>query len=492
MQTPPISPPARPVPGASPVVDAASVRRRLADSPGDADAWTSLGVLLSQGGDRDAAVRRHRRALTIAPTQGDAWGNLGTALTGPGRHGQAIACIQRAMALDPGSPAACSALTTALYRAGDFDAESTALEWVIRLQPANRALLWGRAQIRLHDGDYAQGFADYECRYWLDEYRYRFHRGPRWDGGPLDGRFVMVTLEQGFGDTLLMARYLPMLKARGARRVMVELRDELRRLFAAMEGPVEGVDAFIRQDAAPTPIYHVHSSIMSLPLRFGTTIDGVPPPVRLTVPEEARAKAARLLGPGDDPPKEPLPGPLPGPLKVGIVWSGSGAFPDNAIRATTLDRFLRFLDVPGVAVYSLQKGPPEEELRTLPPGTPIVALGPELEDFADTAAVVERLDLVIMTDSSVAHLAGSLGTPVWNLLQHVPYWIYGRSGTTTPWYPAMRLYRQGPDEDWEPVFDAALRDLHALAERRRSGGPAPLPTTPCRTGPCRTGNAPDI
>lgn len=428
----------------------AEVKRFLAEHPGDSDGLNSLGVLLNQEGEREAAILHYRRALAAAPDHAVVWNNLALISTATGRHVRAIACARVAVALAPDHPTACLNLSAALYKSGDFATDLTVLERLVRLQPDNPSLAWGRAQVRLHQGDYAQGFADYETRYWLREYHYRIHQGPRWAGEPLDGRFVMVTLEQGFGDTLLMARYLPMLKARGVRRVIVELRDELRRLFAAMEG----VDAFIAKDAAPTPIYHVHTSIMSLPLRFGTTIDSVPPPVRLTVPDEARAKAARLLGADG------------GGLKVGIVWSGSDAFADNAIRATSLKRFLRFARIPEVCLYSLQKGPPEEELSALPSGTPITALGPELEDFADTAAVVEQLDLVIMTDSSVAHLAGSLGTPVWTLIQHVPYWIYGMSGATTPWYPSMRLYRQGPEEDWEPVFDAVERDLHALAERR--------------------------
>ncbi|CAO3441362.1 tetratricopeptide repeat protein [Azospirillum endophyticum] len=428
----------------------AEAKRFLAGLPGDADALAALGALLNQEGDREGAILHQRRALAVAPDHAAARSNLAVVLTAKNAHTLAIDCSRVAVALAPENPAVYLNMTAALYKAGDFATDRRVLERLIRLGPDAPSLTWGRAQVRLHEGDYAQGFADYEGRYWLQEYHYRIHRGPRWEGGPLDGRFVMVTLEQGFGDTLLMARYLPMLKARGARRVIVELRDELRRLFA----PMEGVDAFIAKDAAPTPIYHVHTSIMSLPLRFGTTIDSVPPPVRLTVPEEARAKAAGLLGPED------------GRLKVGIVWSGNSAFPDNANRATRLERFLRFADIPGIALYSLQKGPPEEELRALPPGTPVTALGPELEDFADTAAVVERLDLVVMTDSSVAHLAGSLGTPVWNLIQHVPYWVYGMSGATTPWYPSMRLYRQGPEEDWEPVFAAVEWDLRVLAARR--------------------------
>lgn len=427
-----------------------ALRARLADAPDDAEAWTAHAILLYGDGNHTAAECGHRRALRIRPDHEGVWSNLSFVLSQRSRHDEAIAAVCRSLALAPANGGALFNLTTALYRRGDFDQDRVVLDRLLRLEPGVPSRLWGRGQIRLHEGDYEGGFADYEARYGLSEYHYRLHRGPRWNGEPLDDKIVMVTTEQGFGDTLLMARYLPLLKGRGARRVVVECAPELRRLFAGLlEGP-QGIDAFIPRDAAPTPIYHLHSSIMSLPLRFGTTIGSVPPPVRLTIPEEARAKAAGLVPRSDR-------------LKVGIVWSGNQLFPDNAIRAAGLDRFLPLLEVPGVVFYSLQKGPPEEALRHLPPGTPITALGPALEDFADTAAVLERLDLVVMTDSSVAHLAGSLGVPVWNLVQHVPYWVYRRTGTTTPWYPSMRLYRQGADEDWTPVFDAVRRDLTALA-----------------------------
>ncbi len=434
-----------------PRLDHSSVMRRLIETPDDSEGWNLLSILRTHGGDRIAAGRYLRRALLCDATNAAAWSNRAGLFTTWGQHSDASMCNQRALALAPDTVVFLFVMASSLFKAGAFDESAILNDRVIRVGgPGSPQLRWMRGQIHLHRGNYSAGWPDYECRYWLGEYSYRIYPGPRWAGEALDGKFIMVTLEQGFGDTLLMARYLPMLKLRGARRVMVELRDELRRLFT----PMAGVDAFIRQDATPVPIYHVHSSIMSLPYWFGTTHDTVPPPIRLTVPEESRSKAARLLGPKD------------GRLRVGIVWSGGSAFSENAIRATTLDRFLPFAAIPGVTVYSLQKGPPEEELNALPPDNSIVALGPDLDDFADTAAVVEQLDLVIMTDSSVAHLTGSLGIPVWLLLQHVPYWVYGMSGTSTPWYPSMRLYRQGPDEDWTPVFAAALRDLQRLAQDR--------------------------
>ena len=199
---------------------------------------------------------------------------------------------------------------------------------------------------------------------------------------------------------------------------------------------------------------------MSLPMLFGTTLASVPPPVPLTIPTEAQEKAARLLGERE-----------PGTLRVGIVWAGRSTFADNAWRATTLAPFLRLAEVPGVRLYSLQKGPQEAELDALgPAGRLVVPLGPHVEDFADTAALIERLDLVIMTDTAVAHLAGSLGALVWNLVQHVPYWVYGFTGERTPWYPSMRLFRQGPELDWAPVFASVRTALHDEVRQRSAQG----------------------
>ncbi len=427
---------------------AGQARAMLADAPDDADTWLLLGVVMDRARDRAAARACHRRAAIIARDQDVPWCNLGFSLTHSGLHAEALANNRRAIALAPEIARHSVNAAVTLYRSGAFDLCLDALERAIRLTPEDRALPWIRGQIRLHRGDYANGFVDYESRYWLGEYNYRLHNGPRWDGGPLTGKIILVTVEQGFGDTLMMARYLPMLKERGAKRVVAECQDELRRLLT----PLAGVDALVPQNLSPPPIYHAHSSIMSLAHRFATTVDQVPPPVSLTIPEEARVKAAALLG------------PKAGRLRVGLVWTGNDAFGDNAFRATSLDRFMPILDIPGIDLFSLQKGPAEAALDGLPIGASITALGPHLDDFADTAAVVEQLDLVVMTDSSVAHLAGSLGVPVWNLVQHVPYWVYGMTGDRTPWYPSMRLYRQGPEEDWGPVFDAMLRDLRALAE----------------------------
>jgi hypothetical protein len=434
-----------------PEVPREALRRRLADAPAHAGLWNEIGLTLWHD-DKERARTYFQRALRAEPTTDAAWSNLGALRGGYGDANADLRHLRRAMALAPSTPIHLFNKAVVRTVRGDVRGTLPLFDRLIRLAPDVPRHLWARALVNLYLGDYAQGFTDYECRFDLDEFAmYPRYRGPLWEDGPLDGKIVFVTTEQGVGDTLLAARYLPLLKARGAHRVVVETRPELKRLVER----IKGVDRCVPPDPAPPPIYHVRVPLMSLPGRFATRVDAVPPPVRLAVPDDARAKARRLLGPGD------------GRLRVGIVWSGNTAFPGNAHRAVTLDRFLPFLDVPGVAVYSLQKGPPEAELEALPPGTPITALGPHLDDFADTAAIVEALDLVIMTDSSVAHLAGTLGTPVWNLLQFVSYWIYGQPGPATPWYASMRLYRQGAGERWEPVFAEVLADLRALARSPR-------------------------
>ncbi len=154
------------------------------------------------------------------------------------------------------------------------------------------------------------------------------------------------------------------------------------------------------------------------------------------------------------------------------MWSGSTTFGANHDRATPLRMFLQWFALPGIQLYSLQKGPPEAELRALPAGAPIIDLSPAIGDFADTAAAVAQLDLVLMTDSAVAHLAGALGTPVWLLLNFVPHWLWLLDRPDSPWYPSLRLFRPRAWADWTGVFDQAAAELLAWStgSRRRTPG----------------------
>lgn len=432
------------------------IETMLARQPRDPNLWSALGALLRQAGKPEAAVACHRRALELDPKHAGAWTNLGNCLVDLDQYEEAIAAQEKALLHSGGSANLLPNLVVALRHGCQFDRAATVLDAAVKLLPDNPSLRWDRSLTLLQLGRYAEGFSDYDARLALPTYQNRVAPGPMWDGRPLNGKTILLTTEQGFGDVLLAIRYLPLVKARGG-RIILECHPELRRLLAS----VDCIDSFI--DVGGTfPPYDTHCPLMSLPHRLGTVYDTVPPPARLSIRADARAKAATLVSAD------------PSELKVGIIWSGRVTFKDNGRRATSLTRFLRFLNVPKVRLYSIQKGPPEAELERLGTKTLIQPLGPHLNDFAETAAVLERLDLIIMTDSSVAHLAGSLGRPVWNLLQFMPYWVYGNKGDHTPWYPTMRLFRQTVPGDWDGVFAAAEQELRQVVAARESGGIVPL------------------
>lgn len=431
-----------------------TVEDMLRANPRDGAAWSMMGVVLRRMGRTDEAFLCYSRGVEHDPGNAGIWSNLGNLLTDMGRHAEASQAHARALRLMSDNNALYFNALISKRKATAYHEALVMLDRAVAADPENAALRWERALTLLQVGQYEQGFKDYEYRRGITTYRTRPTPGVPWDGSPLNGKRIFLSTEQGFGDTLMAARYVPLVKARGG-RILFECHPELRRVLGGLP-----VDEFVPAGTA-FPDFDVQASQMSLPYLCGTRFDSVPPPVALYVPTEARAKAARILGPAE-----------PGTLRVGIIWSGRVTFADNGRRASTLSRFLQFGTVPGVRLYSLQKGPPEEELERLSSRLMVTALGPHIDDFADTAAMLEKLDLVIMTDSSTAHLAGSLGTPIWNLVQYMPYWVYGDQGQATPWYPSMRLFRQTRDQDWEPVFEAAMDALRELAHaRRQSAGP---------------------
>jgi Flp pilus assembly protein TadD len=430
-------------------LDIPTLERMAAANPADGGVWSTLGVFLRREGKTTAAAACHRRGVERSPTFAAIWSNLGNSLVDLGRFSEAVPAHRRACALTPEAHSAHFNLAIALRKSGRFEEALKALERGLAIKPGDAATRWEMSLILLQLGDYARGLEEYEVRRGIPAYRNRTAPGPQWDGRRLDGETLLLTTEQGFGDALLALRYVQPAAARGG-RIILETHAEQRRIIAGL--PADE----LLPAGAPYPEYRYQASLMSLPHILGSTFDTLPPPVRITVPEDSRRKAAALIGPPD------------GSLKVGVVWSGRITFAENQLRATTLGRFLQFAEIPGVRLFSLQKGPPEAQLEEYGASALLTPLGPHFNDFADTAACLELLDLVVMTDSSVAHLAGSLGRPIWNLVQHVPYWIYGYEGDRTPWYPSMRLFRQGADHDWAPVFARVAEKLREEAARKRA------------------------
>jgi hypothetical protein len=297
-------------------------------------------------------------------------------------------------------------LGTSLAEAGQHGEAVISFSYALRLNPSYHTARWDRGLSYLYLGNYTQGWPDYEIRKVTGQLPARELPGEAWDGKPYPGRRLLIATEQGFGDMLWVARYFARVKALGG-ELIIECRPELLPLIANM-----GVADRLVPRGAALPPADLNCYLCSLPGFFTANLASIPNLPYLVAPPDRLDKFAKLIPKAN------------GQLKVGIVWSGSVTFGKNHRRAQRLLSFFQACALPGVQLYSLQKGPPVSELTSLPRGGPIIDLDPYLADFADTAAAVAHLDLVIMTDSAVAHLAGALGKPVWVLLGHNAHWLW--------------------------------------------------------------------
>lgn len=397
-----------------------SYRRALALDPGGLDALASLGGVLQAGGRLAAAEQCLRRAYALNPDHAVTLVNLGVVLTDRGVLPQAQALLRRAADLsDPAS---------------DVGAEAR----------------WDLALALLTAGDYVQGWPQFEWRRHRPGFPLGGPQGPEWDGGDPHRQTILVHTEQGRGDSVQFARFLPLLAARGA-RVVLACQPELRRLLARVRGVADTVSIF-----DPPPPFHAHVPLLSLPYRLGQgAVPAAPPPpvasppYLLADPAAVAAWTARLDA------------AAPGRMRVGLCWAGAGGNPIDARRS--LDPALLAPLAAGaaelgglagrIALVSLQKGPAAAGGAALPG---LIDWTDELHDYDDTAALVAALDLVISVDTSVAHIAGALGRPVWLLNRYDGCWRWGKGTPDSPWYPTLRQFRQRDPGDWSvPLAQAA-------------------------------------
>ncbi len=419
-------------------------RRTLACAPGRMDALIHLGNALDELDDRPAATAVLREALRRTPGDPKILSNLATVLLQDGEVREADRLYRSSVSLEPADPVAHYNLGNAsrqhldLVDAGRRYGRATALD------PGYATAHWNDALTRLMAGDWATGFLRYEWR-WRDRPEPMPSHAPWWQGEPLDGRRIVLLGEQGFGDMIHFARYARAVAENGG-DVVLECYSQLRRLFSTLSPEAELIDI----GASPGPV-DLQAALMQLPPIFGTT------------PERAYAPIPYLKPPEDGP---RLPS-AQGRLKVGLVWAGNPRIEKFHKRSATLEEFAPLLGVPGVAAYSLQVGPRTADIARLGLHDRLPDLAPLVQDFADTAALVDQLDLVIAVDTAVAHLAGALGKPVWMLPTYVPDWRWLLGRDDTPWYPTMRLYRQAEDRRWPPVIARIAQDLAALASPSR-------------------------
>jgi Flp pilus assembly protein TadD len=422
----------------------ACYQRALELQPHFAAAHNNLCTALQEQGQLDEAVACYRRALQLHPHLAEVHNNLGTALQEQGKLDEAAACHRRALQLNPNNADAHTSLGKALADQGNVDEAHACYRRALQLNPncaeahLNRSLLW------LLLGNYEQGWPEYEWRWRRKDLSLPRLPQPLWDGAPLPGRTLLLYAEQGSGDTLQFIRYVPLAKER-AGRVVVSCPESLLSLVQSCPG----IDQLVAH-GTPLPPFDAHTPLLSLPRLLGTTtLHNIPARVPyLSAPAEQVARW-----------RHELAGPLS--LKVGLCWEGNPGNKRNRLRSVRLEQLAPLAQVPGVRLFSLQKGAGAEQLGAVRECWGMIDLGRRFESWADTAAAVSALDLVVTVETAMAHLAGALGKPAWVLLPMSPDWRWLLQREDSPWYPSLRLFRQRRWDDWPEVIARVAAALSA-------------------------------
>jgi tetratricopeptide (TPR) repeat protein len=422
----------------------------LAVDPDHAIAHYNLGNALRELRRFDDAIASYARALRLQPDWPEANTNFGLVLAAVGRVDEALAAYGRTLAVRPDHALAHNGIGLALQARGEFAPAAAHFDRAIAIAPDFAQAHSNRAQLRLLHGDFARGWPEYEWRLRVPGHAIARTTAPRWDGAPVVGRTLLLRAEQGLGDTLQLVRFAPVLAARGA-RVIVECQASIERIVRTCPGI-----AAVVPRGEPLPPHDFETPIASVPYRLGVTLVSIPAEVPyLTADPQLSAQAAQRIQ-------------RKGMFTVGIAWQGNPVFPQDCHRSMPLRHFAPLARVPGVRLFSLQKGFGAEQLATAP--FPVEDLGAALDvaggAFTGTAAAMMALDLVIVSDSAVAHVAGALGRPVWVVLPVAPDWRWLLEREDSPWYPTMRLFRPRQLGQWDEVFERIARELAAMVPRR--------------------------
>jgi Flp pilus assembly protein TadD len=423
-------------------------RRTVAIAPHLAEAHANLGWLLDEANAPEEADACYRRALALNASNPQILLNYGALLARMKRFREAEAVYLNALQLNPQSSAAWSNLGVLCAQMARHAEAITCCVNSLLIDPDYAKAHINLAYLYLRQGRFEEGWAHLERRTW----KYTLPASitcPRWRGESLQGRSILIGHESGLGDMIHFARYAQVLRDLGARRITLVCPPALQTLLASMPG----VDEVLSLDAAlPAGNWDCWASLMSLPFHCKTRLHGIPAALPyLHANQQAAARWNALLPQAR--------------LRVGLVWQGNPKFENDDERSiASLDTLQALGGIDGVAFISLQKGCGEAQAKNPPQGLDLVCLPDEIGDFADTAAIVANLDLVITVDTAVAHLAGAMGKPCWIMLpHHMPDWRWLSCRDDSPWYPgAVRLFRQPSRGDWATVLTqvrAALVDF---------------------------------
>jgi len=442
-------------------------------NPNDANVYYNLGNALQDQGQLAEAITAFQHALSLNPQFCQVYNNLGKALKEQKQPADAIACFQQALFLNPNDVHAHNNLGGVLKEQGNLTEAMLYIQRALALNPNNAdtynnlATIWTEQNkldkaiecylkalrinpnlpdfhfnygtLLLKKGDLITGWLKYEWRLKIKTGKYPQLKQPLWEGNPLAGRRLLVHWEQGFGDIIQFVRYLPLIKGG---TVILAIQSPLKQLLNGLPG----VDLLIVKsyDNEPDIAYDVWIPLLSLPNLFATTLDTIPASIPYLYPDSQKVEKWRTRFESAR-------------FKIGLVWSGNPKFQYNRNRSASLAHFAPLASVQKISLFSLQKG--EAAKQPIPEGMEMIPLTEELEDFSDTAAAINCLDLVISTDTAVPHLAGALGKPVWLLLHFSSDWRWLLDRNDNPWYPTMRLFRQAAPGDWASVFQQVVDAL---------------------------------
>jgi tetratricopeptide (TPR) repeat protein len=413
--------------------------------PDFADAHTNLGNLFKTMGDNNAALAHYDRVLELRPDFAEGHINRAAALFHLRRHDEARRALAAAIAINPAIPEAWANRGNIAREEGRFAAALEDYAHALSLRPNDVQARWNRGLTWLLLGQWPQGWADYELRAGRrhDELLNNCQAIPEWAGEDLRGRRILLYNEQGLGDCIQFSRFCGQLA--GAEVTLLAPRC-LQSLLSQLPG-VEVVTTL-----PPDRHFDFCGPLMSLPRFLDFTPQTVPAGLpALTAPRDRKEAWRTRLGEG---------------FKVGICWQGNPQGSIDVGRSIPLRHFAPLAEIDGVRLISLQKGKGLEQLADLPAVESFADMDAGEDGFLDSAAIIANCDLVVTSDTSIAHLAGAMGVPVWTVLKYVPDWRWLTGRCDTPWYPTMRLYRQARLDDWDEVFG---RVAAALAERCRSG-----------------------
>lgn len=415
--------------------------RYLASVPGDSGIWSNLGSLQRKMGLHARALQSHRRAVGLAPDDLGLVNNLANILSDVGEYDESLIHRRRILKSDPANLNQLAMIGRCLRGKGDYAAAAAHLEQAIENHPDDAELQIQLAFALLGAGDYMTGFAAYDARWHAGELKPRDLSYPQWHGEDLKGKSITVLPEQGFGDAVLFMRFVPILKELGA-YVRVVAEKPMLRLFDGLPGADEVVLTSFDGDVTD---YWVN--MMDLAAPYLAAQGAIPRPTQLTIPEDSKARADQIVAPFRD------------KLRVGVIWTGSTTYKGNAFRSFTHREFLPLTEQNGVQLFSLYKGPHLKEYYQDGADAVMIDAASTDRDFADCAALMQEMDLIITSDTATAHVAASLGKPTWVVLHWDPFWVWRHEGQRTDWYPSAKLFRQTVPLRWGDVMDEIGTEL---------------------------------